>query len=399
MTGAGRVLILDDDAEVAATIGTMVRASGLEPQIVGEAEAFFRKLADWDPTHIVLDLMMPGMDGVEVLRHLGERGCDARIIISSGLNERVIDAAGRAAAEYRLRVVGSLTKPFRLGRLRELLLREDPAPQTGAGQGAAEAWDEVTVAELRTAIGAGALELQYQPVIGCRDHELRGCEALLRWRRDDGRLVAPGRFIPLAEREGLMEPITWQVFERGIDWLRRNPAELVPGLSMNLSARNLARGDLADGLGHLCAGAGVDPARITLEMTETAAMDDPGMALELMTRLRVKGFRLALDDFGTGYSSMVQLARLPFSEIKLDKSFVMTALESQESRTIVRSIVELGHSLGLHAVAEGVENRQTLELLAEAGCDLAQGFHIGRPMSEAELPAWRETYRQRLGLS
>lgn len=397
MAEGGRVLILDDDVQVAATIGAMVTASGFESRIVEDSDGFFRQLGDWAPTHIVLDLMMPGMDGVEVLRHLGERGSTARIIISSGLDERVIDAAGRAAAEYRLTVVGRLTKPFRLGRLRELLLREDADEGSPASPALQQGAKGVSLEELDDALAGQALELHYQPIISCCDHGLAGFEALLRLRRRDGSLATPDRFIPLAEHEGRMERITWQVFDLGIDWLRRTPPAQAPGLAMNLSARNLGRLDLADGLSALCAKAGVDPGRVTLEMTETAAMDDPGTALELMTRLRVKGFRLALDDFGTGYSSMIQLARLPFSEIKLDKSFVLTARESQESRTIVRSIIELGHSLGLQAVAEGVENRATLDLLAETGCDLAQGFHIGRPMPEAELPAWHEGYRGRRG--
>ncbi|PWG65780.1 EAL domain-containing response regulator [Spiribacter halobius] len=395
MAEAGRVLILDDDAHVADTVSAMVAACGLEPRAAGDAETFFRLLAEWRPSHILLDLMMPDMDGVEVLRRLGEQNCQARIIISSGLNERVIDAAGRAAAEHRLKVAGRLPKPFRLGSLRELLLRaSDPPAGAQAGE-AAPVLALPTAGEISLAVAERAFELHYQPLVACRDGSLRGVEALLRWRRADGHLEPPGRFVPLAEREGLMGAISWQVFELGVNWLRRDAPTADCGLSMNLSARNLDRLDMADGLASLCEAAQVDPGRITLEMTETAAMDDPSTALELMTRLRVKGFRLALDDFGTGYSSMIQLARLPFSEIKLDKSFVMTALDSQESRTIVRSIVELGHALGLQAVAEGVENRATLELLATAGCDLAQGFYIGRPMPGDAVADWYRQYRPR----
>jgi len=132
----------------------------------------------------------------------------------------------------------------------------------------------------------------------------------------------------------------------------------------------------------------VPPERLIFELTETSAMEDPVASLSLLTRLRMKGFQLSLDDFGTGYSSMLQLVRLPFSEIKVDRSFVMTAARSQESRTVIRSVVDLGRSLGLKSTAEGVEDAQTLGYLNEVGCDLAQGYFIARPMPAEQAAAW-----------
>jgi len=137
-----------------------------------------------------------------------------------------------------------------------------------------------------------------------------------------------------------------------------------------------------------CAARHIAPERLIFELTETSAMEDPIASLDLLTRLRMKGFQLSIDDFGTGYSSMLQLVRLPFSEIKVDKSFVMTANRSAESRTVVRSIIELGHSLGLRATAEGVEDADTLAYLKSLACDLAQGFLIARPMSGADACKW-----------
>jgi EAL domain-containing protein (putative c-di-GMP-specific phosphodiesterase class I) len=128
---------------------------------------------------------------------------------------------------------------------------------------------------------------------------------------------------------------------------------------------------------------------VVVELTETSAMRDPVAALDILTRLRMKGFQLALDDFGTGYSSLAQLARLPFSEIKIDQSFVSTLYRSRESRTIVNATIQLGHSLGLRVTAEGVEDRESFEILGELGCDLAQGFYIARPMMPDEIGAWR----------
>jgi len=147
---------------------------------------------------------------------------------------------------------------------------------------------------------------------------------------------------------------------------------------------------MADNLLDLCCQYRVAPERVVLELTETSAMVDPTLSLDLMTRFRVKGFQLSIDDFGTGYSSMVQLVRLPFSEIKVDKSFVMHAQQSREARTVIRSIVDLGHSLGLQVTAEGVEDSKTLDYLNGLGCDLAQGYFISRPMAGDAARSWAE---------
>ncbi|HSP01151.1 MAG TPA: EAL domain-containing protein, partial [Thioalkalivibrio sp.] len=159
-------------------------------------------------------------------------------------------------------------------------------------------------------------------------------------------------------------------------------------LSVNISARTLNDLGLIDRLVERCQRLQIHPASLIFELTETSAMDDPITSLDLLTRLRMKGFHLSIDDFGTGFSSMVQLVRLPFSEIKVDKSFVMTAMESRESRTVIRSIVELGHGLGLRCTAEGVETQEALEYVTEVGCDLAQGYHIARPMPGEDALAW-----------
>jgi len=178
----------------------------------------------------------------------------------------------------------------------------------------------------------------------------------------------------------------------------RGAIKRAPGgtlLSVNISARTLTDFQIVDRIAARCLETGIDPALVSLELTETSAMEDPVMSLDLLTRFRMKGFQLSLDDFGTGYSSMLQLVRLPFSEIKVDKSFVMTAMRSQESRTVVKSVVDLGHSLGLSVTAEGVEDVQTLDYLRSIGCDRAQGFFIGRPMNEDAVATWRAERIQR----
>ena len=159
-------------------------------------------------------------------------------------------------------------------------------------------------------------------------------------------------------------------------------------MSFNVSAKNLKNPSFVDRVTRRFHDRNIDPERMIFELTETSAMEDPVTSLALLTRLRMKGFQLSIDDFGTGYSSMLQLVRLPFSEIKVDKSFVTTMRQSRESRTVVKSIVDLGRSLGIKVAAEGVEDAEILEYLKQIGCDLAQGYFIGRPMPGGETEHW-----------
>jgi EAL domain-containing protein (putative c-di-GMP-specific phosphodiesterase class I) len=204
----------------------------------------------------------------------------------------------------------------------------------------------------------------------------------------------PVDFIPVAEQVGLIDALTTQIFNLSLAWFSRTCAGSILKLSLNISAKSLVDIHLADNLSNICSLHGVAPERVVLELTESSAMVDPILSLDLMTRFRVKGFQLSIDDFGTGFSSMVQLVRLPFSEIKVDKSFVINAQSSRESRAVVKSIIDLGHSLGLQVTAEGVENRETLEYLSSLDCDFAQGYFIARPMSGENVSDWLERKRR-----
>jgi EAL domain-containing protein (putative c-di-GMP-specific phosphodiesterase class I) len=184
----------------------------------------------------------------------------------------------------------------------------------------------------------------------------------------------PDRFIPLAESTGLIDPPTEQVFEQALAWFPGIRPDTGLSLSVNLSARSLIDFQLAEFISARCARHGVSPGQLILELTEISAMDDPVTSLDPLTRRCMRGFQLSIDDFGAGYPSMVQRVRLPFPEMKVGKSFAMNAMASQESRTVIRSIVDPGHSLGLRLTAEGIEDKGALDYLRSIGCDLAQGF-------------------------
>ena len=387
----GRLLILDDEEAVGRTLGFIAEEIGFEVRSFTRPAEFFAALDAWPPTHIAIDLVMPEMDGIEAMRLLAERGCQASIIITSGVGSRVLDSARRTATEQGLKEVNAISKPFSRELLRRLLSGEHARGAgrlSNAGPQHADAF-VITEAQLRNGLEQQQLQLAYQPKIDCGSGALAGFEALVRWAPTPALLILPDQFVPLAESSGLINVLTEQVCEQALRWFAQSfAASTALTLSINFSAKNLADMHLAEWISDLCRQHGVDPAQVILELTETSAMDDPVKSLALLTRLRMQGFQLSIDDFGTGFSSLVQLVRLPFSELKVDKSFVMTALESHEARTVIKSIVDLGKSLGLRVTAEGVEEAATLDYITSVGCDFAQGYFISEPLSGRDAVAW-----------
>jgi len=391
----GRLLVLDDDAEVGHTIRAMAESVGFEVRAATQAAEFFLIEADWRPTHVALDLVMPDIDGVEVLRQLARQHSAATIIITSGAGSRVIEAAQRGSLEHGLDVIGSLSKPFAPSELRALLLQDRPNPAIARPRPGSPdpPQGEISEAALQAGLEARQLSVFYQPKISCSDGEIAGFEALVRWKHPERGLIRPDAFIPVAERTGLIRELTVQVMDMALGWLAASDRDRKYLLSVNISAQSLGDMRFADEISSACKDKGVEPDRIILEITETSAMADPLTTLDLLTRLRIKGFQLSIDDFGVGFSSMVQLARLPFSELKVDMSFVKNLARSGESKKIVQGIIGLAHSLGLRVTAEGVEDGDALNYLRSAKCDLAQGYFIGRPMDQTAILNWVAAYR------
>lgn len=393
---AGRLLVLDDDPQIGRMVQFIAESAGFEARAHTSVDEFFRAVDEWQPTHIALDLLMPEMDGVQVLELLAARQCTARVIVTSGVGTRVLDAAGRSGNEHGLDIAGVLAKPFSPGALRALLRLPGPKGAATAAQPRTAREDGPSAAELSTALVSGQIHVAYQPQFRCSTGRFCGVEALARWEHPHFGELSPERFVRLAEQAGLIETLTTEVVTRSLDWFTASfpalagtpEAEDAPTLSVNISALALRDADFVDRLSERCRASGIDPTRLIFELTETSAMEDPVKSLDILTRLRMKGFQLSIDDFGTGYSSMLQLVRLPFSEVKIDRSFVITATRSAESLAVVRSIIELGRSLELRVVAEGVEDAATLELLRELGCEVAQGFLLGRPCRGGELLEW-----------
>jgi diguanylate cyclase (GGDEF)-like protein/PAS domain S-box-containing protein len=245
------------------------------------------------------------------------------------------------------------------------------------------------IGELRAAIANGDLVLHYQPKISLRTSQCDRVEALVRWQHPERGLVPPDSFIPLAEQTGLIKQLTRWVLNQAIGQCRTwqdNGLEITVGV--NLSMRNLHDPELVDLVAQLLKTHGVSPAMLKLEVTESAVMTDPKRALDTLVRLRAIGVEVAIDDFGTGHSSLSYLKQMPVEEIKLDRSFVRDMGTNKNDFTIVRSTIKLAHDLGLRVIAEGVEDQATWDLLVGLGCDLAQGYHMSRPLTEPNLRVW-----------
>jgi diguanylate cyclase (GGDEF)-like protein len=245
------------------------------------------------------------------------------------------------------------------------------------------------VAALRQAIADDHLFIHVQPQMRLDANEIVSVEALVRWIDPERGMVPPDEFIPLAERSGLIRKVTDVVLEKAIAacaaWQDHAPGVAV---SVNLSARSLHDDTLDAQVDRVLQRYGLPSSLLTLEITESSVMADPASTLGLLNRLRELGVRLSIDDFGTGYSSLAYLRRLPVQEIKVDRAFVQRMDEETDDAAIVRSIVELARTLDLTVVAEGVENRRTLQLLEEMGCAMVQGYHLARPMPVSEFAAW-----------
>jgi diguanylate cyclase (GGDEF)-like protein len=244
-------------------------------------------------------------------------------------------------------------------------------------------------ADLRRAIEAGDLSVHYQPKVGVPGGEVVGVEALARWQHPEQGSVPPDVFVPLAEQTGLVRRLTASVLDSALtqcrSWADRG---LDLPVAVNLSVRDLLDPGLPTQVTEMLDRHGLEPRRLQLEITESSIMDQPARALDVLNALADLGIELAIDDFGTGYSSLAYLQRLPVLQLKIDRSFVTHLSENDSDAAIVRSTIDLGHSLALTVVAEGVEDERSMDLLASAGCDLAQGYHVARPMPGDQIEGW-----------
>ena len=370
----------------------VVELCGLEAHCFSQADDFIKEIQSFEGSNIlILDLQMPKIDGIEVIRHLAKMENSPELILMSGQDAAVLSAAENLAVAHALVVRGTLEKPLSIARLRSLLEPQTAIRRTKLTGDLKSAVRDVSVEELREALDLDQFVLRYQPkeefaVSGASKYS---AECLVRWQHPTQGLIYPDRFIALVERQGWMPDLTTIVFNQAIRQQRQWQKDgLQINLSINVSASDITSLILPETVSRLLADNELDTTTITLEVTESELMGELTTSLDVLTRLRLKGVRLSIDDFGTGYSSLLQLFRMPFSELKIDQSFVSKMVVDMEALAIVKACILLGEQFNMRVVAEGVEDRATKELLAELGCQAVQGYFIAKPMAAEDLRSW-----------
>lgn len=349
------------------------------------------------PAVMLLDLELPGMDGIEVLQHLQGVSERPEIVLLSGSDAVLISAVATMAEAMGISLLGAYRKPITPGLLARTLSRYGKSRRSKEGSRvqAYSPFPDPEPENLRRAITQGEIIPHYQPKLNLQPAgssqlpQLAGWEALARWTNTEGTSYTPGQFIPLAEQEELIGPLTLKLLDQVlVDLTSWQQQGVTTSVAINLSAVSLTDPALAGEIIQRVTAAGIAPRQLSFEITETALVMDLPSALATISRLRLKGFGFSIDDYGTGFSSMQQLSRFPFTELKIDRSFVQDAPKQQHVRQILQSAVEMGRRMGITSVAEGVETPEELELLKTMGCRQIQGYLIALPMPAAGVIPW-----------
>jgi EAL domain-containing protein (putative c-di-GMP-specific phosphodiesterase class I) len=372
------LVALDDDQDIVDTVCAIASRAGFDAMSSISSDDFAALVGRTSPDAIVLDLQMPGIDGVNALRLLADAQANASVLLVTGMDERTLAAAEQYGLRRGLKMVGGLQKPF---DPEELLLKLERVHAT---------LRPVTASDLHDAIAKDELVIHYQPIIrrfADNTWDVCAVEALLRWNHPIRGLVTPDSFVAMGEAHGLSRAMTDFVLQKGIEQLKGWLAQrLRIGLRVNIAATLIADLGFPDRLEAMLIEQSLDADALALEVTETAMLDQSPETFDILTRLRIKNINLAIDDFGIGYSSLTQLFRMPFNEMKIDKSLVGKIVESKEAAIMVDALISLAHKLGLTACAEGVEDSATLEMLERFGCDYVQGYYVSPPVPATEIP-------------
>ncbi len=393
------VLVVDDSLvqrEFAVNLCEQLGATEVYQAADGEqAIALLRELPQIEV--VILDLEMPGMDGVQVLHEIVRLGMDPAVIVASARESVLLTVVESMGKSLGVKLLGVLQKPVSLEQLASSLGRFAAVQRSDAFQAMAVQGPELTEQDVTIALREQQFIAYFQPKVALHDGRLCGVEALIRWQHPQHGLLLPGHFIELIERSDAMSAVSLAMLDMSLQQCQRWHAAGLPiSVSINLSARSLADSQLADAIIARVAASGIAPRFVMLEITESAIMTDLGTTLGTLARLRLNGFGLSVDDYGTGFSCMLQLSRIPCSELKVDRAFVNGASNNVHLRILLESAVDIARKLNLKVVAEGVETLEDWVLLRELGCDEAQGYFMAKPMPGEALLLWWSANQGRL---
>ncbi len=392
LAGFGSVLVVDDDPVILQQMSAMLASLGANEALTAASGRDALKLlrernAKLDA--LICDLNMPEMDGVELIRLFGRTGFKGGLILMSGADEKVLNTVGKLADLQGLNVLGQLLKPVMPAQIVSLLTQKS-APRVRKAPGSF--MTEVSSQAIREGMERDEFTVWLQPKVDAGSLKPVGVEALARWQHPGRGIISPDVFISVAEREGLIRELSQILVSKALmEGAKLHEAGFPLTIALNLSGLWLDDLMLPDFILATTHAAKLRPRDVILEVTETGVMKDLTTALDVLTRLRLKGFGLSIDDFGIGYSSFEQLDRIPFTELKLDRSFVSKGAHDATARAILQSSMDMARRMSLSTVAEGVETENDLELVRRMGCDWIQGYLIAKPMPVEELTEWLKT--------
>lgn len=413
------LLIVDDEVQVRKLLETLLRHEGYRTLTASSGEEALLLVAQQPPDLILLDVMMPGMDGYEVANQLKGNQATANIpiIMLSALNESAARLSGlqTGAEEFiskpveraelwlrvrnllRLKVHGDQLKTHSLMLEEQLLHRTSETARLSVHDLARLDLEKA----LRQAVEQDEFVLHYQPKTDLASGQVCGLEALLRWERPGYGAVSPAVFVPVLESLGLIVTVGRWVIESvcqqiGI-WQKGEVGEIE--VSVNVSGHQLIEGDLIADIARTLVRTGIEPHWLEVELTEGSLMENTPHTIARLHRLRAMGVKISIDDFGTGYSSLAYLRRFPVDTLKIDIAFIREVTTNPQDAAITRTIIELAHGLRLRVVAEGVETQAQLAFLREAGCDQIQGYLFSRPLPVDVLEQWLLKHRSAAALA
>lgn len=389
-----RMLILDDDADVRRTVTLMGVRLGAQVEACSTLAEFEAALWTFVPDILLIDLMMPEVDGIDVVSRVGPV-CDALIYVMTGADKRTCEASREVLRKSGIPIAGFLHKPFSAGELRQALEISTQATAKATRPAATRSKIELlSPVELENSARRGEVGPFFQPIFDAASRRLKGFEALLRVEGQSSAYFAPEYLDHLVNDDLLSTFITDVVIERSLRFL----ASLADSPDLSMSINIFGVHAVADGfrerLIESCAVNGIVPARIILELSEAAVCDLGEEQLRKITQLRLAGFGLSIDDFGTGNSSLGRLASLPFSELKIDKSFCLLLPDSEPAEAVVEACLGLARKLDMKVTAEGVETGEVAAMLTQMGCDSLQGHYFARAMSGNDVVRWMNSGSQ-----
>jgi EAL domain-containing protein (putative c-di-GMP-specific phosphodiesterase class I) len=376
-TQTADVLIIENDHQHATQLQDAFERRG-HSTLVADVPDNLKGLLKANPhlPIVVMDLYLGDADAVDILGLLRQSGFDGEILLTSDTAERTLQAVRRLATDMGLKITAMIAKPYDSADLVRLVTQKLDANRPPSVQ------------QIADGVLRGEMVALFQPQIDIASGRLLGAEALVRWRQEDGTLWSPDRFLNTAETGGLMPAITQTMLEQSIAAARLLLHKgLEASIAVNASASVLTDRTFVQQLFERLNASSLPSQAIKIEVTESLACTNDLAIAETLTRLRLRGIALSLDDFGTGYSSLVALHRMPFSELKIDQSFVRDLGHDRDASTIAGAVIDLAHSLGLSVCAEGIENEQALNFLRQRQCTKGQGWYYGRPVTLDRLLA------------